>query len=109
MAVHLLCKKENREAYQQKLTHCLSEQPHDPNMSAEHNWAKLRDCLVSAGEVTIGRGRSKQPDWFSKVGDILQPLIDAKNTAHKHFIQSKALSSNSSKEGCRSGKGGVDL
>ena len=50
--------------------------------------------MVSAGEVAVGRGGKKQPDWFADSADTLQPLLDEKNAAYDRFLQAKSPSSN---------------
>ena len=93
LAVHALQREEIRDTYQQKLTECLFEQAHDSDGSVEQNWETLKNCMVSAGEVVVGRGGKKQPDWFVDSADTLQPLLDEKNAAYDRFLQAKSPSS----------------
>ena len=86
LAVHALQREEIRDTYQQKLTECLFEQEHDSDGSVEQNWETLKNCMVSAGEVVVGRGGKKQPDWFADSADTLQPLLDEKNAAYDRFL-----------------------
>ena len=83
IAVHTLQRVGNREAYQQKVTECLSAQPHDSEKSVGHNWETLKGCIVSAGETAVGCGKKKQPDWFLDAGDTLLE----ENAAHSQFYK----------------------
>ena len=86
-AVHTLHCKEQREAYQQALEEQLCNQPNRPDKSTEHNWSTLKNCIVTAAEAVVGRGRKKQPDWFVEAADTLQPLLDAKKRSHDKVLQ----------------------
>ena len=86
-AVHTLHCKEQRKAYQQALEEQLRDHPIRPDKSTEHNWNTLKNCILTAAEAIVGRGRKKQPDWFVKAADTLQPLLDAKKRAHEKVLQ----------------------
>ena len=85
--------RDYRVTYQQKLTECLSEQAHDSDGSVQHKWETLKNCMVSAGEVVVGRGGNTQPDWFVDSANTVQPLLDEKNAAYDRFLQAKSQSS----------------
>ena len=89
IAVHALQGAVCREAYQQKVVKCLTNQPHtcSSDKSAEDNWSTLRGCVISAAEATVGRGRRKQPEWFLDAADTLQPVIDEKNATYTRYVQ----------------------
>ena len=61
-AVHTLHCKEQREAYQQALEEQLRDHPITPDKLTEHNWNTWKNCIVTAAEAIVGRGRKKQSD-----------------------------------------------
>ena len=64
----------------------ICNHPHVWEHSAEWNWTALTGCIVSAAEVVVGCGKKKQPDWFIEAADTLQPLLRAKQQAHKEVL-----------------------
>ena len=91
LAVHSLHCAEQREAYQEMLDEYLCDHPHSVDHSLEHNWRNLKECIVSAAEAVVGRGRKKQPDWFVEAADTLMPLLDAKKIAHDRVLQVNSI------------------
>lgn len=80
--------------YEQKVSDCLLDHPHNCEETNEHNWEVFKKCVMAAGEEVAGRGRSRnQPDWFVEAADSLQPLIDAKNAAMNRFLHAQTAAS----------------
>ena len=46
---------------------------------------------MSAGEAAVGRGRERQPEWFSDAAGVLQPLLDEKNAAYRRYLQGNSV------------------
>ena len=92
IAVYMLRSAGNCESYQQKLNKCLTKQPHESDKLVNQNWEALKSGIVSAAEAAIGRGRSKQPDWFLDAADTLQPLLEEKNVSYNHFLRFNSVS-----------------
>ena len=67
--------------------------PHDSESKAEQTWETLKSCIFKTGEVTVGRAKKSQPDWFLESIDTHQPLIDARSKAHNQMIQSSTIAS----------------
>ena len=84
LAVHSLSSKEYREKFQQTLCQLFLQHPHCVNKQPEHNWERLKKCIVEAAEDCLGLGwaRKRQPDWFLDATDTLMPLVAAKRRAH---------------------------
>ena len=83
-AVHELAISAMREEYREKLEQQLRDKQHSHSATSEQNWSTLKDCIVSASEESLGRGRRKHPE---ESADTLLPLIEAKNRAHQKAIQ----------------------
>ena len=66
----------------------LRDKPHSDDVTSKQYWDTLKDCIVSAAEEVVGRGRGKHPEWFKENADNLIPLIEAKNQAHQKALQS---------------------
>ena len=84
LAVHTLTREEQRDEYECKLSEMLRENP--PSDTTEGGWETLKKCIVSTAEAVLGRGRTRQPDWFSEAADCLTPLLNAKRAAHSRVL-----------------------
>ena len=91
IAVHTFSDPDQRSTYREKLDESLSEQPHSPGNSAEEGWNTLKECTISTAEAVVGRGKKKQPDWFSDGADTLLPLLSAKEHAHNRVLQVNSI------------------
>ena len=80
------------EDYQLQLAHCLHETVPDQRTTSEQSWSRLKSCISTAAEKSIGRARRKQPDWFLESVDKLMPLIKKKE-AHNRMLQSNSIAS----------------
>ena len=80
-----------RDECSSHLEMALQEEPHRPDLYAEENWMVLKSCIRSVAEKTIGRGKRKQPEWFEESLEVLMPLIEAKNDAHKRMLATKSV------------------
>ena len=86
VAVHTLHAEKQRDAYERKLDEVLHDNPHNTNGAAEYNWGTLKECVMSAAEAVLGRGRKRQPDWFLEAENSLRPLLEAKRAAHDRLL-----------------------
>ena len=89
-AVHELAMSTKREEYRRALEQQLRDKQHSDDATSKQNWDMLKECIVSAAEETVGRGRRKHPEWFEESSDTLLPLIEAKNRAHQKMLQCNA-------------------
>lgn len=89
-AVHEFVRSTKREVYRKTLEQQLQDKPHSDDYTSKQNWDTLKDCIVSAAEEAVGRGRRKHPEWFKESSDTLLPLVEAKNRAHQKVLQSNA-------------------
>lgn len=90
MAVYKFASQEIRDQYSTTLSNLLNDQPHCPDDSIDNNWKTLHSCVITAAKETIGRGKRKQPEWFTDSKDVLAPLIEEKNRAFERFLQSSS-------------------
>lgn len=63
----------------------LSLSPIIPSDMIEQKWRDIRESLMLA-EEKIGQGWEKQPDWFIKAEEVLQPLLKQENAAHNRYL-----------------------
>ena len=56
--------------------------------TAKQSWERMKKCIVTAADETLGRSWKKQPDWFLENADKLKPIIEAKNKARNRMLQS---------------------
>ncbi|XP_062515789.1 uncharacterized protein LOC134191212 [Corticium candelabrum] len=74
--------------YREVLEQRLQDRPHKDEDTRKKNWDTLKDCIVTAAEEVLGKGRRKQPERFRESYDILIPLVEAKNRALQRALQS---------------------
>ena len=86
-AIHQLCNPTIKDKYRETLTQQLEEIPHNTAESAEHNWKNLKRCILTAAELSIGRAKKSQPDWFLESAHTIIPLLESKNRAHNKLLQ----------------------
>jgi hypothetical protein len=83
-AVHELYKQPRRDEYVKSLEDKLQTNIHSLETSIEENWDIVKSSIITAAEETVGRGRSKQPEWFKENAEVLTPLIAAKMKPMMH-------------------------
>ena len=69
----------------------MQEEPHSPDWSTEDNWKILKSCIRSVAKKIIGRRKRKQPEWFEENVEVLMPLIEEKNDAHKRMLATNSV------------------
>ena len=90
LAIHDLRMQAKREEYQEAIRQQLTTKSFDPQKSSEQNWDALKYCIVESADKSIGRRKQKQPEWFEESMNILTPLIDNKDKAHRKAIQTNS-------------------
>ena len=90
-STHKLSAPAIRDEYRGHLERALQEEPHSPDLSTEENWKILKSCIRSVAEKIIGRGKRKQPEWFEENVEVLIPLIEEKNDAHKRMLATNSV------------------
>lgn len=66
----------------------MLSKPHRDDGISKENWEVLKTCITTAADETLGRGRTKQPEWLEDSWEYLIPVIDAKNRVHVRALQS---------------------
>ena len=60
------------------------------DQSVEDQWSVICDSLCAAGRQHLGFARRNQPDWFTEIPAIIQPLLEERRRCYNRWVASKS-------------------